>query len=159
VGLEHQHPGPTPEEKAMAELRAAIEAVDLAQKEQIAALNNKNEALSVDNLNLLRRVGQLEAIVFVEEEDSTTSTVTTSTTFTATSTTTKRATAAPDLGFCATVPLSAEKCAPLIGTDTDGGGVELRACCGDVVIHSSSCSVDPCQLKAELDDLKQRVSP
>lgn len=36
-------------------------------------------------------------------------------------------------------------------------GLELVACCGDVVLHSQACSADPCAIQADLAAVKSKL--
>lgn len=38
-----------------------------------------------------------------------------------------------------------------------GSDVHISACCGSVAIHSADCSLNPCRLLAEVEDLKRRM--
>ena len=40
--------------------------------------------------------------------------------------------------------------------EADGKNLNAVACCGDVIIHSSTCSVDPCVLQRDVEELKRR---
>lgn len=46
----------------------------------------------------------------------------------------------------------AEVCTPTI--DADGRAMAMHACCGEIVLHSEQCSVNPCDTQYELKLLK-----
>ena len=51
--------------------------------------------------------------------------------------------------------IGSEECAPKI--NADGSGISIEACCGAVTYHSESCSVDPCSVKRDVQELQSRL--
>ena len=49
----------------------------------------------------------------------------------------------------------ATECAPSVVAD--GNNAAVQACCGTLEFQSAECSVNPCQLKADVEELKRRL--
>ena len=109
--------------------------VDALSKDN-AALQGKVQTLSTENEKLNGKVADLQSQLVVT---STQSPVT--------------AKPAPFTFRCE--DSGATECAPNI--NAIGNDVAVQACCGKIELHSTECSVNPCELLAAVEDLKRRL--
>lgn len=57
----------------------------------------------------------------------------------------------------AAAALSGVQCTPEVSAD--GAQLALSACCGDVQFSSKQCTVNPCDLKRDVDAIKRKFQP
>lgn len=56
---------------------------------------------------------------------------------------------------CAAESAAGPSCSPELVAD--GADVALRACCGELLLHSEQCTVNPCETQQQLDQLLARL--
>lgn len=139
-----------------ASLASSINDLKQEHDKKIQDLVDANVALVQTNEQQAERLRELEAAVF-EPEGATTSSTTTTTTTTTTTATRKPTT--PFDGASRAIcngQGNGDRCSPEVSSTGDGG-LDVTSCCGDVMIHSQSCSVDPCKLQQDVEELKRKV--